>query len=687
MKELEQIRNIGIIAHIDAGKTSTTEGFLYYSGLSHRIGSIDDGTTVMDFMPEERERGITIAAAAATLPWHESLIHLIDTPGHIDFTAEVERSLRVIDGAVVIFSAVEGVEAQSEKVWHQADRYQVPKIAFVNKLDRIGGCFERVLGEINHKFGDCAVPIQEPVGVEGDFATIIDLLTMELIQFDGENHDEVNRLELPGALKEVARKRREAMLERLADFSDEIAMLYLEGEEVPLELLKKTLRELTISRQIVPVLLGSAKNRLGVQPLLDAVVEYLPSPADKKTVSARRVKDDSPVDLPVEASTPFAGMIFKVVAGTSTDLLYMRTYAGTLKPDMTLCNTRTGKKVKIRQILRLYAKNTQTLDVVGPGDIVGLVGLRDCGTGDTLCEMHHQVAFEKITFPEPVISMAIEPRFTKDKDKLDEVIGLLCREDPTLAASLDGDTGQRLLAGMGELHLEVNLNRLQNEFKMEAKVGTPRVAYRETFQSGTIQTATFEKMMGDTELFAEVKIAFRSMGRGGDAFQVKNSLRNLKQLPKAFVTVAERVLGEALRTGGARGYPLIYVEAELLELTILPDKTTEGAVAGAVLQAVNQAITSVGTKVLEPLMSLEIMTAEETIGEISNNLRPRRAVIHSMDSLGTMKRIICEVPLAEMFGFGKQLPKISGGRAAFSMEPCGYQELPEDVAQRLFGYL
>lgn len=687
MDDLKLTRNIGIIAHIDAGKTSTTEAMLYYSGRSHKIGSIDDGSTVMDYLDEERQRGITIVAAAASFPWKTSLIHLIDTPGHIDFTAEVERSLRVIDGAVVIFSAVEGVEAQSEKVWRQADRYHVPKIAFINKLDRIGASFPRVYEEINEKFGNCAIALQEPIGIEGDFKRVIDLITMELCIFSGDNNENVVREAIPDEFQELAEEKRSAMIEKLADFCDDIAMMYLEGEVLEAAFLIEKIREMTIGNKIVPVMCGSAKNRLGVQPLMNAVIDYLPSPLDVPEMKAVHTHTEKQVDIGPDEKAAFTGLIFKVVAGTSADLLYMRTYSGKLKAGDTYVNARTGSKVRVKQILRLYAKNTQSVDEVGPGDIVGLIGPRDCGTGDSICDKKQVVSFEQITFPEPVISVAVEPRYTKEKDKLDEALKLLCREDPTLEVQKDKETGQRLLSGMGELHLEINLKRLLSEFKAEAKVGEPRVAFRETLQSAKVVSFTFEKLLGDTELFAAAKVAFKPISSGGDSFVIKTSCKKGAQIPGKFIHSAEETLISGLKTGGLRGYPLIYVEADIMELTIDPAKTNEGAVAGAILSAINQAITEIGTKILEPVMHLEIMSPDDTVGEIVNYLHPRRAVIHEMEAVGTVKKIRCEVPLAEMFGFGKSLPKLSGGRAAFSMEPCGYQELPKEAADKMFGYI
>ncbi len=675
MKPLDEIRNIAVIAHIDAGKTSTTEAMLYYSGLTHRVGQIDSGTTVMDYLDEERARGITIKAAAATIPWREHLIHLIDTPGHIDFTAEVERSLRVSDGAVVIFSGVEGVEAQSEKVWNQATHYRLPKIALINKLDRLGASFPRVLAEINKKFDDCAVAVQVPVGVEQDFHMIADVLTEELISFSGDSNQVVERNPLPDKLGDEVAEYRDKLIERLADYSDTVAELYLEGREIPLATMREVLRKMTITSQIVPVLAGSAKNSIGIQPVMDAIVSYLPSPSDIGQVPCFRVKDGQPCTLEPDDSAPFAGLLFKVVASTSADLLYMRTYSGTLQAGARLVNSRTGEKVSGKQILRLFAKSTEALEQVGPGDIVGLIGPRNCGTGDTLCDSRHLVAFESMQFPETVIAMAVEPRTSRDKDRLDEALELLCREDPTLTLGEDSDTGQRLLSGMGELHLEINLKRLEHEFKVPARAGAPRVAYRETLKDQKTITAKFHKFLGDIELQAGVTILFRpfKQARGQDTFSVTSRLERQREMPKNFARAAQRALEDGLKTGGNSGYSLIYVEAELTDLEIHPDKTNENAVVGAVLQAVDQAVREIGTIVLEPLMRLEILSPTDKVGDISSYLQPRRALIQELVSLGQTERIVCEVPLSEMFGFGKALPKLTGGRGSFTMEPCGYQ--------------
>lgn len=671
MSELSNIRNLGIIAHIDAGKTSTTEGLLFFSGLTHRYGNIDEGTTVMDFLPDERARGITIMAAAAVIPWGSYEYHLIDTPGHIDFTAEVERSLRAIDGAVVIFSAVEGVEAQSEKVWHQADGYGVPKIAFVNKMDRIGASYSRTCQEIDEKFGGVALPMQFPDGEESDFHGMVDLLTMEYLQFTGDRHEVVQRIPVPEELRKDAEAAREALLEKLSDHSDEIANLFLEGAEIPLELLHGEIRRLTLSRKLVPVFLGSAKREIGVQPLADAIGLYLPSPVDVKEYPAVDRRTGKETAVHADPKEPFAGFIFKINASNTADLFFLRIYSGTLHGNDQLVNARTGEKVRAKQLYRIYAKSTEQIQEAGPGDIVGLTGLKDCGIGDTLCAPQRVLSFGGIAFPEPVISMVVEPKFSKDKDKLDDALNLLCREDQTLRRSTAEETGQRVVSGMGELHLEVSLKRVSTDFGVDIRTGEPRVAYRETLLKPATIHAVFNKTIGDAVFYAEVTVDFSPMERTGEPFEITDETRGV--IPRALTDAALQALGDGLKTGGLQGYPMIFVKASLKDLKFAQETTTPGAVAGAVNDAITQAFQA-GTVVLEPVMKLEVLAPEDTVGEISMYLQPRRAIISDMVQVGTMRKIICQVPLAEMFGFGKALPRLSGGRGSFSLEPSGYQE-------------
>ena len=671
MEDLKSIRNVSIIAHIDAGKTTTTERMLYYTGKTHRIGDIDDGSTVMDYLPEERERGITIVSAAASFTWKNHLVHLIDTPGHIDFTAEVERSLRVIDGAVVIFSGMEGVEAQSEKVWYQADRYKLPRLAFINKLDRTGADFDRVVAEIRATFGDKALPIILPVGREQDFHGVLDVLGNRQLTFEGESGDQVTATSVPDELKETIAQARVAMIDKLSENSDELATMFIESITITAEQLKQELKRQTQAGLVVPILCGSSKRNIGVQPLMDAIIDYLPSPGEAPPMAATRVKDGSLIQVQPDPDAPFAGLIFKVVASNTGDLYYLRTYQGTLQADDKVFVPRLNDMVRVKRLLRLYAKQIEPIEQVGPGDIVAFTGPRDVTTGDTLCLRHQSLSFESMVFPEPVLSLALEPRSSKDKDKLDEALALLVREDPTLHLSVDEATGQRLLSGMGELHLEIGVHRLHEEFNLPIRCGEQRVAYRETIDKAITTNAVFEKVMGDHEVYAGVTITLTPKKPGDPPFEVISHERT-PNLARHWLQAALKALGDALRTGGLLGYPLIYVTASLDKLEVIEGKTTEGAILGAILRAVNDAIRETGTHLMEPIMALEVTVPEEYLGDVTNDVSMGGGIINDVEDVSSLKRVTCEVPLVEMFGFGKSLPKVTGGRGSFSMEPKGY---------------
>ena len=678
---LESIRNIGIVAHIDAGKTTLTERFLFYSGKTHRIGDIDSGNTVMDYLDEERSRGITIVSAAASFKWanseNDAMIHLIDTPGHIDFTAEVERSIRVCDGAVVIFSAVEGVEAQSEKVWHQSTSYNVSKIAFINKLDRLGASFERTVKDIKEKFTSIKIsPFQIPIGIESDLKGIIDLFHMKYLHFGGDDCSEVFVENIPEELLAESEVAREQFLLDIAELSEDIAELYLDEQEIPDNLLRAEIRRLVIENKLCPIFAGSAKKNIGVQPLLDAVIDYLPSPADRPAYMAFNAKNHEKTEVDINDSH-FCGLIFKIIASGSADLLYLRSYSGKLRINDTLVNARNGKKVKVKRILRLYSKNIDAIDEVGPGDIVGIIGPDDVFTGDTLCDNARQVLLNKIDFPEPVISMALEPKSANDKERLNSSLDLMCREDPTLEVERSENTGQLILSGMGELHLEICTHRLQNEFNVNIRYGKPRVAFRESLLETCTITGVFDKLVGDKELYSEVKIHLEAI-KLAQGISIESAVHN-KNIPKSWIQSAQDTLAGALKTGGNLGYSLTYIKGTIIEISGSSEKTSDGAVAGAVMDAVNKAITQ-GTKLMEPLMKLEISAPKEVIGEITGYLQMRRCIITGIDNVAQSKVLRCEVPLAEMFGFSSALPKLSGGRASFSMEPFGYQEIsPEDL--------
>lgn len=681
---LESIRNIGIIAHIDAGKTTLTERFLFYSGKTHRIGDIDSGSTVMDYLDEERSRGITIVSAAASFKWANSedsaMIHLIDTPGHIDFTAEVERSIRVCDGSVVIFSGVEGVEAQSEKVWHQSSSYNVSKIAFINKLDRLGASFERTVKEIKEKFTSIQItPFQIPVGIESDLRGIIDLFHMKYLHFGGDECSKVFVEDIPEELLAESETARDNFLAAISELSENIAELYLDEQEIPKDLLKSEIRKLVVANKLCPLFTGSAKKNIGVQPLLDAVIDYLPSPADRPSYPAFRAKNHEKVEVNINDSG-FCGLIFKLIASGSADLLYLRSYSGKLKVNDTLINSRNGKKVRIKRILRLYSKNIDAIEEVGPGDIVGIIGPDNVFTGDTLCDNTRQVLLNKIDFPEPVISMALEPKSANDKDRLDSSLELMCREDPTLEVEKSENTGQLILSGMGELHLEVCTHRLQNEFNVNIRYGKPRVAFRETLLNSCSITGVFDKLVGDKELYSEVKLRLETE-KLAQGIVIESTVKN-NNIPNSWIKNAQETLSGVLKTGGNLGYSLTYIKATITDISGSPEKSTDGSVAGAVIDAVNKAIAQ-GTKLMEPLMKLEISAPEEVVGEITAYLQMRRCIITGIDNVLNSKVLRCEVPLAEMFGFSSALPKLSGGRASFSMEPFGYQEISQEDLERM----
>lgn len=680
---LENIRNIGIIAHIDAGKTSISERFLYYSRKTHRLGEVDSGNTVMDYLDEERARGITITSATASFEWtsenQKFLIHLIDTPGHIDFTAEVERSLRVIDGAIVIFSAVEGVEAQSEKVWRQSDKYNLPKIAFVNKLDRTGASFIRTLRQMEKKFpAKRIIALQHPIGEENFLEGVIDLVRNKIIRFGGDDGALVNETEIPKN-DENFKKIFDEMISSLSDFSDKIADEFLNFGEVRTDLLFCEIRRLVIEGKIVPVFCGSAKKNIGVQLLLDAVTRYLPNPADRGKFPAYNPKNNELVECSCD-DEEFRALVFKINALPSGDLLYLRTYSGKLRVGDTLLNPRTGERVRGKRLLRLFAKNIEAIDECGAGDIIGLIGPSNVFTGDTLCSVHKPLLLERINFPEPVISMALEPKNSKDKDKLDISLNMICREDPTLFYKKNDATGQMILSGMGELHLEVSANKLRNEFHLQFRCGEPQVAYKETLASALETEGVFDKIIGDNRYYASVKISFEPDMKLEKGLETSSLIKNKEGIPLSWMKVAEDTLLNSLKTGGNWGYPLFYVRAAIVQINV-NESTNESAVSAAVIDSVNKAIKT-GTKILEPIVKVEIISPEQYVGDISGFLQAKRAMIQGIENLSDLKRMLCEVPLSEMFGFSKSLPKLSGGRASFTMEPCGYQEVDLSILEK-----
>ncbi len=678
LKPLLRVRNIGIIAHIDAGKTTATERFLFYAGLTHRIGEVHDGDTVMDFREDERERGITISAAATTFIWNDHQINLIDTPGHIDFTAEVERSLRVLDGAVVIFSGVEGVQPQSETVWHQADRYGVPRIAFINKLDRAGAEPERVLAEVQTRLGARAAFVNLPHGLEDRLDGVIDLLEMQWLVFDPETRGGRQEVrEIPPDAAEAAASARDTLIQRTAEAVDWLADLYLADQPITAALLRKAIRQATLSRGFVPVLCGAALRDLGIRPILDAVCDYLPSPADRPPAGGHVPGTGEPMQVPAERSGPFAALVFKVVASPSADLLWLRVYSGSLSEEDRCLHPRTGALLRLRRFLRIYADRTEPAASAECGDIVAVAGPKSVVTGDTLCDPAHPVTFEPVHFPEPVVSAAVEAQTSSDRDRLFEVVARIAREDPTFSYHTNEETGELILSGMGELHLEILQNRMKRQFNVTARFGRPRVTYRETVSAEATGSGEFEKKIGDTMVSGraslEVKHRPRPAGERGWAPVEMEFAGHARSLPAGLQAGAREVLTGVCNGGGSNGYPVVDVRIRVLEARFndCPDPLIP--LRASLTLALRRAFAAAGTIVLEPVMSLEVRAPEAFLGALVRDLGARRAEITESNIAGTTAVIQAFVPLATMFGYSTDLRSLTQGHGSFSMEPFDYR--------------
>lgn len=694
-RNLNQIRNIGIIAHIDAGKTTVTERMLYYSGTIHRMGDVDKGTTETDFDPEEQERGITIYSASVTFQWHEITVNLIDTPGHVDFTAEVERSLRVLDGGVVVFSAREGVEAQSETVWRQADRYQVPRIAFINKLDREGADFFGTVDEIRERLEARPVPVQIPVGIgpahmPGAFRGVIDLVTMRQLTFTSESQGaEVSAGEIEEGLREDAELWRGQMLEQLYDYSNELVELVLAEEPVPVELIRSVLRNATVHRLIVPVLCGSALHHMGVQPLLDAVEWYLPSPADRPPVEGVEPKKDArKSDKPdkklirkPKLDEPFCGLVFKVQADKHGDLCFIRVYSGFLESGTRIYNPGKDKKENVSQLWHVQASRKEQVERVEVGDIVGAIGLRHSVTGDTICDTKQPILLESIQFPETVISMAIEPDSSAERKKLAEVLEMLKRQDPTFRCQESEETGQTLISGMGELHLEVIKHRLLRDFNLNVRVHKPRVSYRETVQKSVEVTGECNQSVAGQNLFARVRVRLEP-GESLDR-PIAVGCAPTDELPEAYLGPVMEVLSQQAEGGGSLGYPLMNVRLTVLGGEFSETESNEIAFRRAGADAFHKGLTAAGIVLLEPIMKLDILTPEEYLGDIVSDLQQRRAMITQTQVRGRNTVIQAQAPLANLFGYSSAIRSLSQGRASCSMEPCTYGPAPPGLLEGL----
>jgi elongation factor G len=700
--DISKIRNIGIIAHIDAGKTTVTERMLFASGAKHRAGEVDRGTTTTDDDAEEAERGITIYSACVAFPWKDVRVNLIDTPGHVDFTAEVERSLRVLDGAVIVFSAREGVEAQSETVWRQADKYHVPRLAFINKLDREGANFDTLVDEIRERLAARPVPLQIPMGlgpahVSNPFRGIIDLVRMKALTFpDGKEGNKIVETDVPAEFSDEATLWREHMLESLYNFSNELMELALAEEDIPEALIRKVVRDATVHQQIQPILCGSALHGIGVQPLLDAVAAYLPNPLEVPPVegvdpshkghgkSKKHAAADG-ADLPKirrkpDPKEPFCGLVFKVLPFKTGDLAWVRIYSGTLSGNSRVLNPGKDKKENVAQLWRIHAsKKEEQLESAQAGDIVGVIGLRDSITGDTICDTREPILLESIEFPETVISMAIEPESTADKKKLAETLEMLRKQDPTFASSENEETGQTLISGMGELHLEVIQHRLQRDFKLNVKVHPPRVSYRETIAHAAEVDGDVHRLINGVHHTAKLRLKVEPMASAAGV--VVSTVPNTG-LPGDMLNVVMEELENAGQGGGVLGFPLMRIKATLLSGQMHETESTEIAFRMAAATAFDAALREAGTVLLEPIMKLEISTPDEHVGDLVGDLQQRRAIITQTQNRGHLTVLHAEAPLAELFGYSSAMRSLSQGRASCSMEPSTYAAAPDEVLKR-----
>ncbi len=678
----ERTRNIGIAAHIDAGKTTTTERILFYTGLIHRMGDVDDGNTVTDWMEQEQERGITITSAATTCFWDDHRINIIDTPGHVDFTVEVERSLRVLDGAVVVFDGVAGVEPQSETVWRQADRYRVPRICFVNKLDRTGADFWRVVDSIRDRLGANPVPVQVPIGAEDQFRGVVDLINMRAITYGSDLGDQIQEGDIPSEYADLAAEWREKLVESLADLDDDIAAKYLEGEEVGADEIRRGLRAGTLAYQLIPVLTGSALKNKGVQPLLDAVVTYLPSPLDVPPVTGVNPKNSDEVMRETDPNAPFSALAFKIAADPFVGkLAFFRVYSGTLKTGSYVYNSTKGGKERIGRILQMHANHREEIDSISAGNIAAAVGLKNTFTGDTLCDEAHPIVLEAITFPEPVIELAVEPKTKADQDKMAIALQRLAEEDPTFRVSTDQETAQTRIAGMGELHLEVIVDRMLREFKVQANVGRPQVSYREAIRKPSRAEGRFVRQTGGKGQYGHAILELEPLERGaGVEFESKIVGG---AVPREFIKPIEQGLREALQGGVVAGFPVIDLKATLVDGSYHEVDSSEMAFKIAGSMAAKDGVAKADPTILEPVMKVDVTTAEEFLGDVIGNLNARRGHMDGIDEIGNSRVIHAHVPLAEMFGYATELRSMTQGRATYSMEFSRYAEVPTTIAHEL----
>ncbi|OGO56606.1 MAG: translation elongation factor G [Chloroflexi bacterium RBG_16_69_14] len=679
---LARTRNIGIIAHIDAGKTTVTERILFYTKKIYKIGEVHEGAATMDWMPQEQERGITITAAATTCAWNDHRINIIDTPGHVDFTVEVERSLRVLDGAVVVFDGVAGVEPQSETVWRQADRYGVPRICFINKLDRTGANFWRDVEMIQERLGVKPVPIQIPIGIEDTFVGLVDLVRMKALVWRDDLGNTFDETDIPADLLDEAARHREHMLEAVADVDDDLAHKYLEGEEISEAEIRHGIRLATLQYKWVPILCGSALRNKGVQPMLDAVVDYLPSPLDVPPVIGLRPGTDVEILKTPDDSEPFSALAFKIAADPFVGkLAFFRVYSGTLKSGSYVLNATKGKKERIGRILQMHANHREEIDEVYAGDIAAAVGLKDTTTGDTLSEPDHPVILESMTFPEPVIEVAIEPKTKADQDKLGIALQRLAEEDPTFRVKTDEESGQTLIAGMGELHLDVLVDRMVREFRVAANVGKPQVSYRETVRRAAEGNGRFVRQTGGKGQYGHVVLTLEP-GAKGSGFEFVDKVVG-GTIPREYMRAIEHGIRETLDTGVYAGYPMVDVRTTVHDGSYHEVDSSEMAFKIAASMAVKAAVEKASPFVLEPMMQVEVTMPEEFMGDVIGDLNSRRGQIEGMDPRGSTQVVRAAVPLSEMFGYATDLRSMTQGRASYSMELSHYAEVPPNLAAEL----
>ena len=682
---LDKVRNIGIIAHIDAGKTTTTERILYYTGRIHKIGEVHEGAAEMDWMEQEKERGITITSATTTCFWRDHRINIVDTPGHVDFTIEVERSLRVLDGAVTILCSVGGVQPQTETVWRQADKYRVPRIIFVNKMDRIGADFFKVVGEVEEKLGAKPVVLQVPIGAEENFAGVVDLITMKAIIWEEETlgakfHEE----EIPEDLRPVAEEWRERMVEALADVDEDLMMKYLEGEEITEDEIRKAIRKGTIEIKFFPMLCGSAFKNKGVQPLLDAVVDYLPSPLEVPPIKGINPSTGEEEERHASYDEPFSALAFKILTDPYVgQLTFIRVYSGWMESGSYVFNATRGKKERLARILRMHANKREEIPVLGAGDIAAAVGLRETYTGDTLCDPDHPILLEAMEFPEPVISVAVEPKTKADQEKLSIALQKLAKEDPSFKVAMDHETGQTIISGMGELHLEIIVDRLKREFNVDVNVGKPQVAYRETIRKAVTQEGKFIKQTGGRGQYGHVWLKIEPL-EPGKGFEFNETIKG-GVVPKEYIPAVEAGVKEAMETGVVAGYPMTDIKVTLFDGSYHEVDSSEMAfkIAGSI--AFKEGAKKANPVLLEPIMEVEVTTPEEFMGDVIGDLNKRRGRVQGMEARGNAQVIRALVPLAEMFGYATDLRSMTQGRATYIMRFSHYEEVPPNVAEQIVG--